>query len=141
MVATRLYMRFPEERAKALTLSYDDHSEQDIRFIEILNRNGIKGTFNISTGLHASEGKVYKPGTLCRRLTRQAVINLYKNSGHEVSVHGYSHPYLTHLPAAAVRHGLSIWRLLLQRGGGRGLARLRHRVRQNDLADEKLPIS
>ena len=53
MVATRLYMRFPEERAKALTLSYDDHSEQDIRFIEILNRNGIKGTFNISTGLHA----------------------------------------------------------------------------------------
>ena len=74
MVATRLYMRFPEERAKALTLSYDDHSEQDIRFIEILNRNGIKGTFNISTGLHAPEGKVYKPGTLA--------FNLSQHQGH-----------------------------------------------------------
>ena len=114
MVATRLYMRFPEERAKALTLSYDDHSEQDIRFIEILNRNGIKGTFNISTGLHAPEGKVYKPGTLCRRLTRQAVINLYKNSGHEVSVHGYSHPNLTHLPAAAVTQEIYLDRIHLE---------------------------
>jgi peptidoglycan/xylan/chitin deacetylase (PgdA/CDA1 family) len=110
----KLSMCFPEGKKKALTLSYDDGVEQDIRLLEIMNRHGIKGTFNISTGLHAPEGKVYKPGTLCRRLTRQAVINLYKNSGHEVSVHGYSHPYLTHLPAAAVTQEIYLDRIHLE---------------------------
>ena len=102
MTAARLYMRFPGERAKAVTLSYDDHTEQDIRLIEILDRNGMKGTFNISTGLHAPEGKVFKEGTVCRRLTRRRAIELYKNSGHEVAVHGYSHPFLAQMPSSAV---------------------------------------
>lgn len=35
------FMRFPQGRAKALTLSYDDGVEQDIRLIEILNRHGL----------------------------------------------------------------------------------------------------
>jgi peptidoglycan/xylan/chitin deacetylase (PgdA/CDA1 family) len=95
-------MRFPGERGKAVTLSYDDHSEQDIRLIDILNRNGMKGTFNISTGLHAPEGKVFKAGSVCRRMTRERAIALYKNSGHEVAVHGFSHPFLGQLPSSAV---------------------------------------
>lgn len=114
MVVNRLYMRFPGERAKALTLSYDDHSDQDIRLVGILNRNGIKGTFNISTGLHAPEGKVYRPGAICRRMTRQAAIDLYKSSGHEVAVHGYSHPYLTQLPTSAVTQEVYLDRIHLE---------------------------
>lgn len=102
MIAARLNMRFPEERVKAVTLSYDDQSEQDIRLIDILNKNGMKATFNISTGLYSDEGKEFKQGSVCRRMTKKRAIELYKNSGHEVAVHGYSHPYLTQMPSSAV---------------------------------------
>ena len=37
-----LFMRFPEGRAKALTLSYDDGVEQDLDLMEILDRYGLK---------------------------------------------------------------------------------------------------
>ena len=42
------YMLFPNAKQKALTLSYDDGVQQDIRFIEILDKYGIKCTFNIN---------------------------------------------------------------------------------------------
>ena len=42
------YMLFPDAKQKALTLSYDDGVVQDIRLMEILNKNGIKATFNIN---------------------------------------------------------------------------------------------
>lgn len=51
-----LFMRFPQGRAKALTLSYDDGVEQDIRLIEIMGKHGLKGTFNLNSGLYAEEG-------------------------------------------------------------------------------------
>ena len=37
-------------KKKAITFSFDDGILQDIRAIEILNRYGLKATFNISTG-------------------------------------------------------------------------------------------
>ena len=36
---------------KAITFSYDDGVTQDRRLIEILNRYGLKATFNINSGL------------------------------------------------------------------------------------------
>ena len=125
MTATRLYMRVPGERAKALTLSYDDATEQDIRLIEIMDKNGIRGTFNVSSGLYAPEGKVYKEGTLSRRMSRRRSIELYKNSGHEVAVHCYSHPHLAQLPAASVANEALLDRLSLEADYGtdvRGMA-------------------
>ena len=62
----RVYMRFPEGRTKALTLSYDDGVEQDKRLMEILNAHGIKATFNINTGLFADT-----PGSRGNRMTRE----------------------------------------------------------------------
>ena len=114
MTATRLNMRFPGERVKAVTLSYDDQSEQDIRLIDILNENKMKGTFNISTGLYSPEGKTFREGAVCRRMTRQRSIELYKNSPHEVAVHGYSHPYLTQMPSSAVTREVFSDRLNLE---------------------------
>ena len=114
MTATRLNMRFPGERVKAVTLSYDDQSEQDIRLIEILNENKMKGTFNISTGLYSPEGKTFREGAVCRRMTRQRSIELYKNSPHEVAVHGYSHPYLVQMPSSAVTREVFADRLNLE---------------------------
>ena len=52
----RLFMRFPGNRPKAFTLSYDDGVVQDIRFMEILNRNGLKCTFNLNSELLGTKG-------------------------------------------------------------------------------------
>lgn len=95
----RIYMRFPKGKAKALTLSYDDGPEQDIRLIEIMKKNGLKGTFNINSGLYAPEGTVYPKEQLKgRRMSRSQAREVYKNSGMEVAVHGCTHPYLEQLP-------------------------------------------
>lgn len=102
MNAIRLYMRFPRERSKAVTLSYDDGSEQDAALMRLLDQYGMKGTFNISTGLYSPPEKQFREGSVCRRLTREAAVALYKNSGHEVAVHGYSHPMLEQMPSSRV---------------------------------------
>lgn len=47
----RAFMRFPGFKLKALTLSYDDGVRQDKRLIEIMQKHGLKGTFNINGGL------------------------------------------------------------------------------------------
>ena len=114
MIAARLNMRFPSERVKVVTLSYDDQSEQDIRLIDILNKNGMKATFNISTGLYSYEGKQFKEGAVCRRVTRKRAIELYKDSGHEVAVHGFSHSYLTQMPSSSVAREVFADRLNLE---------------------------
>ena len=41
-----MFMRYPGGKKKALTLSYDDGVEQDIYLIELMKKNGLKGTFN-----------------------------------------------------------------------------------------------
>ena len=46
-----MYMKLKDGKSKVLTLSYDDGVVQDIRLMEILDRNGIKATFNINTGM------------------------------------------------------------------------------------------
>lgn len=125
MTALRINMRFPNERVKAVTLSYDDQSEQDIRLIEILDKNGMKATFNLSTGLYSPEGKSFEEGEVCRRMTRARAIGVYKDSGHEVAVHGYSHPFLTQLPPVGVTREVLEDRLSLEADFGthvRGMA-------------------
>ncbi|MCR5771728.1 MAG: polysaccharide deacetylase family protein [Butyrivibrio sp.] len=92
-------MRFPQGRPKALTLSYDDGVEQDIRLIEIAKENGIKGTFNINSGLFAPEDVEYKPGTIHRRMPLSKVLEVYKNSDFEIAAHAYTHAALTGLPS------------------------------------------
>ena len=125
MKAVRIYMRFPRETAKVVTLSYDDGSEQDVRLIELLNQNHMKATFNISTGLYSPEGKQFSEGSVCRRLTHDRAINLYKNSGHEVAVHGFSHPMLEQMPVSRVSMEVFEDRINLERDFGvsvRGMA-------------------
>lgn len=86
--------RFPSFKRKALTLSYDDGVEQDIRLIEIMTKHGIKGTFNINSGLFAPEGTVYPPGQIHRRMTKKEAYDLYLSNNMEVAVHAYYHPHL-----------------------------------------------
>ncbi|MDY3919785.1 MAG: polysaccharide deacetylase family protein [Candidatus Limivivens sp.] len=93
-------MRFPGGKPKALTLSYDDGVEQDIRLIEMMKNHGLKGTFNLNSGLYRDPETVYPPGTIHRRMTREQVSGLYTKNGMEVAVHGLTHPFLEKLPTA-----------------------------------------
>ena len=78
------FLRFPDFKRKAVTLSYDDGVVYDRKLIEIMDKNGLKGTFNINSGMFGKE-----PGG--RRLTKEEAYELYANSPHEVAVHGFYH--------------------------------------------------
>lgn len=87
-----MYMKLKDGKSKVLTFSYDDAVVQDIRLIGILNSNGLKGTFNINTGLYLSED-TQRP-TYAGRMKLSEAQNLYIDSGHEVAVHALTHPFL-----------------------------------------------
>ncbi len=96
----RLFMRFPGGKTKTLTFSYDDNVIEDIRLIELFRKHGLKGTFNINTGLY-SPREGFAESASHTRLTRQQAIALYKDSGFEVASHGVTHPFMTQIPAKA----------------------------------------
>lgn len=93
-----IYLRFPQGRAKALTLSYDDGVVQDVQLMQIMDRNGLKGTFNLNSGTYPTDETVWPDNVVARRLTLEQATKQYKNSGHEVAVHGFTHAYLEQLP-------------------------------------------
>ena len=92
-----MYMKLKDGKSKVLTLSYDDGVVQDIRLMEILNKNGIKATFNINTGLYLPEDTVREK--YYGRMKFSEARALYTNSGHEIAVHGLTHPALDRIPS------------------------------------------
>lgn len=92
-----MYMRFPGGKDKALTLSYDDGVQTDAPLLFIMQSYGLKGTFNINSGMYAPEGTVYPKDVYHRRMTKKEAQDLYDNSGMEVAVHGLNHPFLEQL--------------------------------------------
>lgn len=82
---------WPEGKKRALTLSYDDGVTQDIRLLEILNRYGIKSTFNLNPGLFGEKGTVSagKKTVPHDKLSVQQLKQLYH--GHEMAAHGQYH--------------------------------------------------
>ena len=94
-----IFMRFPGGKPKAFTLSYDDGVEQDVKFIELCDKYGLKATFNLNSGLYTPEGTVFPKGRIHRRLTKAAAGEVYGKNGHEVATHAYTHPWLEKLSA------------------------------------------
>lgn len=90
-----MYMRLKDNKTKVVTLSYDDGVVQDIRLIEIMDRYGLKGTFNINTGQYPAEDT--KRERFYGRLMRSEAVKLYSDSHHEVAVHALTHPFLNML--------------------------------------------
>ncbi|MGE5551815.1 MAG: polysaccharide deacetylase family protein [Bacteroidota bacterium] len=97
-----IFLRFPGGRAKSLTLSYDDGVEQDMRLVEIMNQYGLKGTFNLNSGLYAAEGTIYPKGQIHRRMSEKQVTKTFMNAGQEIAVHSLTHPFLDQLPVEMV---------------------------------------
>lgn len=99
-----IFYRFPGGLSKALTLSYDDGVEQDIRLMELLDRYGIRCTFNLNSGCWAKEGTVYPQGQIHRRMSASQVAKVYRNPNHEVAAHCLTHASLTELTPGQIAH-------------------------------------
>lgn len=90
-----MYMLLKDGKRKVLTLSYDDGVVQDIKLIGIMDKYGLKGTFNINSGLYFPEDTQREK--FYGRMKLSEAKQLYSNSGHEVAVHAYTHPPLDRL--------------------------------------------
>ena len=108
------YLRFPGGKAKALTFSYDDGVEQDIRLVEIFRKYGLKATFNINGGKFSPEGKIFPEGQIHRRMTKKQVKETYTEDVCEVACHAYTHPVLTDYDPALVTYQVMQDRLVLE---------------------------
>ncbi len=92
----KVYVCFPQGKAKALTMSYDDGKKEDIRLIDIFNKYGIKGTFNLNYGMTIAD----QTGQPHPRVPKEQVAELYK--GHEVATHTMTHPTIARCPMTEV---------------------------------------
>ena len=116
---TKFFMRFPGGRSKALTFSYDDGVEQDLKFIELLDKYSLKCTFNLNSGIFSPENVKYSKGQIHRVLPLSAVAENYGKNGHEVATHGYTHPWLEKLTPSGVIYEIIKDREELERIFGR----------------------
>jgi len=94
-------------KMKAVTFSYDDGVQADKRLIEIFNRHGIKGTFNISSALLSEDKGWYEHerGLYVQYIDASEVTQVYE--GHEIAAHTAHHYDLTTLDAATLQEELA----------------------------------
>ena len=81
-------------KRKAVTFSYDDGVTQDIRLVELLNKYGLKCTFNLNSELLAKKGILLRNGLRIAhyKVHPEDVRDIYE--GHEVAGHTLTHPSL-----------------------------------------------
>ncbi len=100
-------LRFPNFKAKAFTLSYDDGLKYDEKLVEEMKKYGFKGTFNINSGLCAKKPQEYG---IHSRLTLEECVSLYQSSGNEPAVHGKHH-----VPLIGVERSVALHEVLSDR--------------------------
>ncbi len=83
-------------KMKALTFSYDDGVEQDKRLVKILNKYGLKATFNLNGSRHISNGPgypwIFNGNITVARMPIEDLAETYV--GHEIAMHAYTHASL-----------------------------------------------
>ena len=81
-------------KMKAFTFSFDDGVVQDRRTVEILNKYGLKATFNINSGYLGTPNMINRNNRDVdhSKVEASEVGTLYR--GHEVAVHTLTHPTL-----------------------------------------------
>jgi len=90
------------DKLKAVTFSYDDGVEQDKRLIRLLDRYGLKCTFNLNSGRFGSKFNMERTifGTTStvshNNIPMDEIKQVYAN--HEVAAHTVNHPTLRELP-------------------------------------------
>ncbi len=76
------FMNFPDNKTKAVTLSYDDGCRYDIRFSKTISKYNLKCTFNINSAFI---------GTDDWHLTKEEIFENIVSAGHEIAVHTAHH--------------------------------------------------
>ena len=92
---------FPNGKSKAFTMSYDDGTIHDRRLVEIMNRYGIRGTFNLNAGFLGQTSWIGGlHGNLdISKIEPDEVPTLY--AGHEIAGHGLNHASPTDIGSSA----------------------------------------
>ncbi len=85
---------YPGGKKKAVTFSYDDGVEQDIRLTELFRQYGAKAAFNLNSGLDESGSWNFK-GVEVRRIPFAQMPEVY--CGQEIVCHASTHPHLEEL--------------------------------------------
>lgn len=114
-----IWMQFPGGLSRCLTLSYDDGVEQDEELLAIMAAHGLKGTFNLNSGLMPEEEPSYPKGQIHRRLSRAGCLRVFADSGQEVALHAATHPHLEQLPRHLMAQEVLSDRLTLEAMYGR----------------------
>lgn len=86
---------YPGNRLKAVTFSFDDGTQQDIRLVNLFNKYNLKCTFNINTGIADHKCQWTYNNVFIYRLNKEELLNAYK--GHEIASHSLTHPHLNDL--------------------------------------------
>lgn len=87
---------YPDGKHKALVLSYDDGTIQDIELTQLLDKHKLIGTFNLNSGyIGVTRGWPQKNGdTIYQKyVSKDSLFIIYKN--HEIAVHGELHKNFT----------------------------------------------
>ena len=81
-------------KLKAITFSYDDGVTQDVMLVELMNKYGLKGTFNLNSERIGTRGIITRVNKLVSyyKLFPEDVKRVYE--GHEVAAHTLNHPLL-----------------------------------------------
>lgn len=80
-----IYPALPGGHFKVLTMSFDDGRLEDRRLVGLFNEYGIRGTFNLNSGVQDG-----------RRIPQSEYATLYR--GHEIAAHGVTHANVTATP-------------------------------------------
>ncbi|MBR5444999.1 MAG: polysaccharide deacetylase family protein [Clostridia bacterium] len=84
-------------KMKAVTFSYDDGVTQDQRLIRLLDKYGLKCTFNLNSGLLGHPGALVREDVTVAHVKPRACEVRAIYEGHEIAVHTLTHPALSQL--------------------------------------------
>lgn len=100
---------------KIITFSFDDCVTQDRRLIQLLDKYGLKATFNINSGLFGFN-HIISDGNRSvehRRIAKEECAELYKR--HEIAAHTLTHPTLISLSQEEIIRQTETDRINLER--------------------------
>ena len=100
------FNRYKNGVKRAITFSYDDGREQDIRLVEIFNKYGMKATFHLNGNkyLNKTDDEL------------KEIAKIYE--GHEISCHTFHHPSLENMPVSIATKDITDDRKMLEKMSG-----------------------
>ena len=110
---------FPQGKEKAFTTSYDDGVKQDQLLVKMMNEHGIRGTFNLSSGLLGKKDQAVIDGfdTDTSKIPLNEICSVYE--GHEIACHANTHLDLTKEKEEVIDFQLETDRRILEGETGR----------------------